>query len=256
MDHLCRPAPMGMISILKEELMKRTVLLTGLVTIILMACTHSSPTALPTMVIPSPTSIPLTPSITPNPPTPTPVAVTLRVINELINCRFGPGTVYELVNEFSSGQTLRAVGRNESFTWWYVQDPGNPGGFCWVSADVTQPQSPTSEMQVAQSPFVTITKVDLRVEPNRIVVGCNQFPQTVFFEAQITANGPTLLKWKWEVSTGVSSNEGTLIYEESGMQIINEYYQINAPGDYWVKLLILAPNERTEQVTFPVTCSP
>ena len=235
--------------------MKRLVLLTGLISIILMACSRSSATALPTAVIPTSTSVPVTPTITPIPPTPTPVAVTLRVINELINCRFGPGTVYQLVNEFPLGQTLRAVGRNEAFTWWYVQDPGNPGGFCWVSAEVTQPQSPTSEMQVAPPPFVTITKVDLRVEPNRIVVACNQFPQTVFFEAQITANGPTLLKWKWEISTGVSSNEGALVYEESGTQVINEYYQINAPGDYSVKLLILAPNERVEQVTFPVTCS-
>ncbi len=236
--------------------MKRIILITGLVSSILMACNLTPPTDLPTPIIPTSTSAPLIPSATPVPPTPTPVKVALRVINELINCRFGPGTVYQQVNEFSLGQTLQAVGRNESFTWWYVQDPGNPGGFCWVSAEVTQPQSPTSEMQVAPPPFVTITKVDLRVEPNRIVVGCNQFPQTVFFEAQITSNGPTLLKWKWEISTGVSSNEGALVYEESGTQVINEYYQINAPGDYWVKLLILAPNEQTSQVTFPVTCTP
>jgi len=183
------------------------------------------------------------------------VQVNLRVINELINCRVGPGTYYQLVNEFTQGQTLRAVGRNEAFTWWYIQDPGNPGGFCWVSAEVTQPQSPTSDLQVAPPPFVTITNVNLRVEPNRIVVACNQFPQTVFFEAQITADGPTLLTWRWEVSTGVSSNEGAMIYEEAGTQVINEYYQINAPGDYWVKLVILTPNEQVEQVTFPVTCN-
>lgn len=236
--------------------MKRSVLLTGLVSItLLMACSHPAATPLPT-VAPTVTSLPLIPSDTPIPPSPTPVRVTLNVINNLVNCRFGPGIVYELVNEFSLGQTLKAVGRNEAFTWWYVQDPGNPGGFCWVSADVTQPQSPTSEMTIVQPPFVTITKVDLRVEPNRIAVSCNQFPQTVFFEAQITANGPTLLKWKWEVSTGAVSNEGTLIYEESGTQIINEYYQINSPGDYWVKLMILAPTEQVKQVTFPVSCTP
>jgi hypothetical protein len=236
--------------------MKRIVLITGLLSLVLMACSRSSATATPAYVIPTLTSVPAIPTFTPIPPTSTPVAVTLRVINELINCRFGPGTAYQQVNEFSLGQTLRAFGRNESFTWWNVQDPGNPGGFCWVSAEVTQPQSPTNEMQVVQPPFVTITKVDLRVEPNRIVVGCNQFPQTVFFEAQVTSNGPTLLKWKWEISTGVSSNEGALVYEESGTQIINEYYQINAPGDYWVKLVIIAPNEETNQVTFPVTCTP
>jgi len=236
--------------------MKRAVLLSGLVLIILLACSRPSATALPTAIIPTSTNAPVMPTISPIPPTPTPVEVILTVINELINCRFGPGTSYELVNEFSLGQNLRAVGRNEAFTWWYVQDPGNPGGFCWVSADVTQPKSQTSELQVVQPPFVTISNVDLRVEPNRINVSCNQFPQTVFFEAQITASGPTLLKWRWEVSTGVSSNEGVLVFEEGGTQVINEYYQINAPGDYWIKLVILAPNEITKQVTFPVTCFP
>lgn len=235
--------------------MKRLVLLTGLISFVLISCSSLfSPEALPTSN-PTQTSVPAIPSATPIPPVPTPVQVNLRVINELINCRVGPGTYYQLVNEFTQGQTLRAVGRNEAFTWWYIQDPGNPGGFCWVSAEVTQPQSPTSDLQVAPPPFVTITNVNLRVEPNRIVVACNQFPQTVFFEAQITADGPTLLTWRWEVSTGVSSNEGAMIYEEAGTQVINEYYQINAPGDYWVKLVILTPNEQVEQVTFPVTCN-
>lgn len=235
--------------------MKRLVLLTGLISFVLISCSSLfSPEALPTPN-PTQTSAPAIPSATPIPPVPTPVQVNLLVINELINCRVGPGTYYQLVNEFTQGQTLRAVGRNEAFTWWYIQDPGNPGGFCWVSAEVTQPQSPTSDLQVAPPPFVTITNVNLRVEPNRIVVACNQFPQTVFFEAQITADGPTLLTWRWEVSTGVSSNEGAMIYEEAGTQVINEYYQINAPGDYWVKLVILTPNEQVEQVTFPVTCN-
>lgn len=235
--------------------MKRLVLLTGLISFVLISCSSLfSPEALPTSN-PTQTSVPAIPSATPIPPVPTPVQVNLLVINELINCRVGPGTYYQLVNEFTQGQTLRAVGRNEAFTWWYIQDPGNPGGFCWVSAEVTQPQSPTSDLQVAPPPFVTITNVNLRVEPNRIVVACNQFPQTVFFEAQITADGPTLLTWRWEVSTGVSSNEGAMIYEEAGTQVINEYYQINAPGVYWVKLVIITPNEQVEQVTFPVTCN-
>ncbi|MBI5825643.1 MAG: SH3 domain-containing protein [Chloroflexi bacterium] len=234
--------------------MKRIVQLAGLVSIALMACTRSPVPSLPT---PIPATItPILPSATPVPPTPTPAQVRALITSELVNCRFGPGTVYQLVTELHQGQAVRAVGRNEASTWWQVQDPGNPGGFCWVSAEVTETQGDASQLQIAQPPFVTITKVDLRIEPNRIVVACNQFPQTVFFEAQITANGPTLLKWKWEVNTGITSNEGAMIYEEAGTQIINEYYQINAPGDYLIKLLILAPNEQVNQVTFPVTCTP
>jgi hypothetical protein len=235
--------------------MIRLALLAGLVSFALMGCARAAPTPDPT-----PAEIPtIQPSPTPTPtiaPTPTLTQLTVRVLSERINCRFGPGTVYGLINELRQGQSLRAVGRNDASTWWYVSDPGNPGGFCWVSADVTEAQGDTGALPVLLPPFVTVTNVNLRVEPNLIVVNCSQFPQTVFFEAGITTNGPTLLQWNWEVSTGVTSSVGTMIFEQAGTQVINDYYQINAPNDYWVKLNILAPNELTQQVVFPVSCTP
>ena len=233
--------------------MKHLILLAGLI-IILAGCTNESKP-------PPPTPIPATatqtiPTLTPLPPTPTPVEIPVQVTAELANCRFGPGTVYLTMNEIRSGRLLTAVGRDITSTWWQVEDPINPGGFCWVSGDVTDEHGDMEWLPVVAAPFVTVTKVELRVEPNRIVVNCSDFPQTVFFEAAISANGPTLLTWQWEASTGVVSDVGTLIYEEAGTQLINEFYRINAPNEYWVKLKILTPNEMVEQVAFPVSCTP
>jgi len=233
--------------------MKRRVLLTGLISILLSACATATPAptaAVPTATLLIPTSIP---SLT---PTPTPARVDLRVTHELINCRFGPGTVYELINELRQGQSARVVGRNESLTWWYIRDPGNPNGFCWVSANVTETQGAVEELPVTQPPAVTVTGTNLRAEPNRIVVNCDQFPQTVFLEAEVTTNGPTFVTWRWEASTGVSSDNVILVFEEAGKQVINDYYQIGAPNEYWVKLHIFTPNEIIEQVNFPVSCTP
>lgn len=232
--------------------MNRLVLLAGL--FIIVGCTSQN-----TPPPPTPTIAPTTqaiPTLTPIPPTPTPVKISVQVTAELANCRFGPGTVYMTLNEIRSGRLLTAVGRNDTSTWWMVEDPINPGGFCWVAAEVTEARGDVSQLAIVPAPFVSITKVNLRVEPNRIVVKCNEFPQTVFFEAAITANGPTLLTWQWEASTGVTSDVGTLIYEQSGTQVINEFYRINAPNEYWVKLRILSPNEVVEQVSFPVSCTP
>jgi hypothetical protein len=178
------------------------------------------------------------------------------VTAELVNCRLGPGTVYELVNELRVGQSARVVGRNESLTWWYIRDPGNPNGFCWVSASVTETQGAVDQLPVAQSPVVTVTKANLRAEPDRIVVNCDQFPQTIFLEAEITADGPGFVTWRWEASTGAASENVILVFEEAGMQVINDYYQIGAPNEYWVKLHILAPNEIVKQVNIPVSCTP
>jgi uncharacterized protein YraI len=236
----------------KEEMMKRRILFTGFVLILLAACTFTTPeptdTPVPTSTF-SPTS---TPTIIPSA---TPERVTMTVKDTLINCRVGPGTGYGLINELNQGESARVVGRNEAFTWWYVRDPGNPNGFCWVSANVTETQGEVAELPVVQPPVTTVTKVSLRAEPDRIVVNCNQFPQTIFLEAEVTSDGPTFVTWRWEASTGVSSDNVILVFEEAGMQVINDYYQIGGPNDYWIKLHITTPNEIIEQVNIPVSCT-
>ena len=233
--------------------MNHRFVLIGFASTLLVACAITTPastvTYTPTTTF-GPTSTPtLLPIVTP-------IRVTLTVKDTLVNCRFGPAVTYALINELSQGESARVVGRNESSTWWYVRDPGNQNRYCWVSASVTETQGAAEELPVIQSPVVTVTSVSLRVEPNRIVVDCDQFPQTIFLEAEVTSNGPTFVTWRWEASTGVSSNDAILVFQEAGTQIINDYYQIGAPNEYWINLHILAPNEWIEQVKFPVSCTP
>ena len=105
-------------------------------------------------------------------------------------------------------------------------------------------------------PAVTVIKTSLRIEPERVFVACDQFPQIVFFESEITVNGPALVAWRLESSTGYLSAENTLIFEESGTQIANGYYQVPIAGDYWIKIHILEPNDMIEQLNFPANCTP
>jgi len=230
--------------------MKRRILLTGLISILLSACTAATPVPVAPTVTLIPTPLP---TLT---PTPAPVKVDLHVTSELVNCRFGPGTVYDLVNELRAGQSARVVGRDDLSTWWYIRDPGNPNGFCWVSANVTETQGIVDQLPVVQSPVTTVIDASLRAEPDRMVVNCDQFPQTIFLEAEVTTNGPAFVTWRWEASTGVSSDQVILVFEQAGKKVINDYYQIGAPNEYWVKLHILAPNEIVKQVNIPVSCTP
>ena len=235
--------------------MKRLTLIAGMLLLVLAACgggdAPPSPAPVPVATAtPLPTPIP---SIT---PTPTLPQVTVQLTVEQANCRVGPGTMFDPVSEIRQGRVLQAVGRNDTLTWWHVRDPGNPGGFCWVSADVTTTEGDVEALPVEQPPVATVTDLTLRVEPNRVVVACSQLPQTVFFEAQVTTNGPTLLTWRWELSNGAVSDVGSMIFQEAGTQVINEYYQVNTPNDYWVKIYILSPTEMVQQVSFPVVCTP
>ena len=47
------------------------------------------------------------------------------------NCRFGPGSVYDIVGYLMQGETVPIVGRNPSSSWWVVEllDRKHP---CWV----------------------------------------------------------------------------------------------------------------------------
>jgi hypothetical protein len=237
--------------------MKRRVLLAGLFSVLLAACNFSSETAL----TPTVTSIPFTataantlvPTLA---PTATPVQLVLLVTKEVVNCRLGPGVQYDLVNELEQDETARAVGRNVSSTWWYVRDPGNPDGYCWLSSEVTSLDGDGKTLPLVHPPGTMVTSMNLTVDPNRVVVECTQFPQTFYFNAEVTVDGPTLVNWQWEASTGAFSDVGTIIFEEAGTKLISEFYQVAGPNDYWVKLHILNPNQLTQQANFRVSCTP
>lgn len=207
------------------------------------------PTQRPEMIptLPLPTDIPII-TVTPGPPIASPIKYP-------VNCRFGPGTVYSVVDEIKENQSARIAGRNEAGTWWYVRDPGNPGGFCWLAADLTEVTGDTSALSVIPPPVPFVTKIDLVVDPARMVIGCNQFPQNVFFSGEITVNGPALVTYRWEVSTGVSSMDNAIVFEEAGSKTIHDYYQIGSPNDYWIRLHILGPNDASEQAYFFVICN-
>lgn len=235
--------------------MNQSILFAGLIPILLYACNleSASPTAtttaLPALTLES-TSMPT------KVPSPTPVEFTLHVTDKLVNCRYGPSTLYELVNELDQESFARVVGRNDTSTWWYIRDPGNPNGHCWISARVAEIIGEGDRLPVIQPPLTYVTKLNLVAEPNRIVVDCSQFHQTFLFEADVTANGPALVTWQWEASTGVTSDLRTLLFDEAGTKVINEYYQVGGPNDYWVKLHILSPKAMTSQVNFRASCDP
>ncbi len=216
----------------------------------------NAPLALTPTAVPPPSFTPY-PTATVIPPTETPAQLTLRVTEQRVNCRYGPGVVYAFVNELEQGQFARVVGRNEQSTWWYVRDPGNPNGKCWVAANVTSlTGGDASRLPVVAPPPVSVTKIRLRIQPGRVFVPCSQFPQTIFFEAELTANGPAIAVWVLTSSAGYVSAENEIVFEEAGSKTINGYHTIFQAGDYWVQIQVTRPNSIAERINFPVNCAP
>ena len=92
------------------------------------------------LISPSPlaTSTPEVPTATPSATlSPTPVfsaTATIPLISVTVatNCRVGPGRVYDRVGALLVGQVAEVVGRNQTNNYWYIRNPNDSNGFCWL----------------------------------------------------------------------------------------------------------------------------
>lgn len=92
----------------------------------------------------------------------TPIGVTIivKMDQDQINVRSGPGTVYEKVGVLLAGQEVPAKGRSVSGEWIMVVYPGAQGGVAWVYAPLVDPKGgalPVVEPPPTPTPAVTNT---------------------------------------------------------------------------------------------------
>lgn len=215
----------------------------------------STSTLKPDPVIP----VPVTPTESPTPsPTLTPrLPDVYAVAREYpINCRYGPGTYYSVIDSLEPYQSAQVAGKDSTGRWWYLHNPNFPGAYCWAASSAIDLEGEPEDVPVVGPPLVTVSQVEIRAEPPRITVGCSAFPQYVLIVAEITTNGPSLVDWRWEVGTGEVVEGEPLVFTEAGTQVVQKSLVIHGPNDYWAQVRILAPNEVVTRVQFVANCIP
>jgi hypothetical protein len=101
------------------------------------SATVQSPTPWPTFT-PVPPLATFTPSASPSAtssPTATATStslVPLISVSVPTNCRTGPGKIYDRVGALLVGEVAEVVGRNATGNYWYIRNPRQPNGFCWL----------------------------------------------------------------------------------------------------------------------------
>jgi len=124
-----------------------------------------------------------------SPPTSTQVSIqttpTLKTEALLIsanldtNCREGPDTVFPVIGHFQRGQTSEVQGSNTSQTWWYIKNPDNPEGYCWVWGETTSVEGITNEVAIITPPPLPPLGIDF-IATYSHVENCFGMPVAVF----------------------------------------------------------------------------
>jgi uncharacterized protein YgiM (DUF1202 family) len=70
----------------------------------------------------------LTPTIELSPTTEKPMVS----VSQVTNCRSGPGSIYDWLGALNVGQQAEVFGRDPANTSWYIRNPNNSTGFCWI----------------------------------------------------------------------------------------------------------------------------
>ena len=87
---------------------------------------------------PIPTFTPELPTFTPTAAlSPTPALTSTPVIPQIsvsvaTNCRVGPGKVYDRVGALLLGEVAEVVARDPIGNYWYIRNPDQSNGFCWL----------------------------------------------------------------------------------------------------------------------------
>ncbi len=183
--------------------------------------------------------------------TPTVPMVTPNAVN--VNCRSGPDLAYDTVSMLPFGSSTQVTGRTADSTWWYVQDPNNPTGNCWIAASVVTIAGPTGGIPVAALPAAIATQVTVAVAAPSIIT-CGG-PNPVTFSGSITTNGAATVTYQWEI-TGSQTNTTTaqtLAFTGAGTQNVSGPGTYNVDcGNYTVTLHVTSPNNLLASKTFTV----
>jgi hypothetical protein len=188
--------------------------------------------------------------------TSTPSAALVSPREQPVNCRFGPDVSYAVVGALIVGRQAEVIGKNMDISWIYVRNPSDPSTSCWLFADLVDVEGSLESLPVVGPPEIMVTDIKVRIDPSSMNVACNDFPQSVIISADITTNGPLVVTWYWESSTGLVSDQKQVLFEEAETKTVQDYYLVPRAGEYSIFVRSAPPNSQVGEVAFRAICTP
>jgi hypothetical protein len=126
---------------------------TAIVQTIVVGLTQTAEAVIPVDIVNSPM-----PTFTPTATlSPTPAFTSTPLIPQIsvsvpTNCRVGPGKVYDRVGGLFVGEVAEVVGRDPVGNYWYIRNPDQSNGFCWLWGEYATVTGNTSVLPVYTPP--------------------------------------------------------------------------------------------------------
>lgn len=163
-----------------------------------------------------------TPSATSTPSLPPEITLTLNS-----NCRLGPSSFYNIVDQITSGQVLPVSGQSEDNNWWQVTNATNRK--CWIFYENAEPNSDFSALPIEYGPPLPAVPGQFNVNDQLCQPGPKKFTVTL----------------SWSIG---SDTDGFRLYRDGNRIIelnINKfnYKDVNAPYNKNITYELEAYNE-------------
>ncbi len=176
-----------------------------------------------------------TASLAPSPvPSPTSTLILVTVSADT-NCRSGPGKVYNHVGALLAGEQTEVVGWDGVGEYWYVKNPDQPGGFCWLwgqYATVTGDWQSLPLIAPPSMPMPTLTQT----QPSLLQPVYITAIATVVSTAHITiANNGCAVIWYVYISPSTQSGWGSDWLASSTISVGGNFTFTVTPGTYDIK---------------------
>ncbi|HET7145374.1 MAG TPA: hypothetical protein VFI68_15240 [Anaerolineales bacterium] len=249
---------------------KRTLLTSFVLLFAVLACNlpgqgdatqaPEAPVITETSALPLDTPIPTFTSAPTNTPlptlTPTPTIPIAWPLDKGVNCRFGPGIEWATIGALLVGQTATIQGKNSNGSWWYVTTQNDPGKPCWVAASVTLTAGNLLNLPIVNSPFASVTNVSVKLDPKEINLAlCMVLVPPITIQGTIETNGPTLVKYYFETEQGGQKPIEQINFNSADSKIVETTYTPpGSAGSFWVRLIIVSPNDKVGEAKYKVVC--
>ena len=212
----------------------------------------ASDTPIPTLTsLPTETALPSL--------TPTPTIPIARPFDKAVNCRLGPGTEWLSIAGLQPDQSATIQGKNGDASWWYVTTPSDPGKPCWVAASVTVTAGNLANLPVVNPPQAQVINVSLKLNPKEISLpGCSGPVQPITIKGTIDTNGPVKVKYYFKTEQGGDNSIEDINFEFADSKTVETTYTPPAgpAGTYWVRLIIVNPNDKVSEEKYKIVCPP